>query len=57
MSAEECAAITLNAIAKKKRTLVYTLADKRTVWLNKLFPGLTDNLVRNFFYKNGELIK
>ncbi|UAY52809.1 SDR family oxidoreductase [Ferruginibacter albus] len=57
MTAEECAAITLKAIEKRKRTLIYTIADKRTVWLNKLFPSLTDKLVRNFFYKNNELIK
>jgi short-subunit dehydrogenase len=57
MTAEECAAITLKAIEQKKRTVIYTMADKRTVWLNKLFPKLTDKLVRNFFYKNGELIK
>jgi short-subunit dehydrogenase len=57
MTAEECAAITLKAIEKRKRTLIYTMGDKRTVWLNKLFPGLTDKLVRNFFYKNGTLVK
>jgi short-subunit dehydrogenase len=57
MTAEECAVITLKAIEKRKRTLIYTIADKRTVWLNKLFPGLTDKLVRNFFYKNGTLVK
>jgi short-subunit dehydrogenase len=57
MTAEECAAITLKAIEKRKRTVVYSITDKRTVWLNKLFPGLTDKLVRNFFFKNGTLIK
>ncbi len=57
MTAAECAAITLKAIQKRKRTLVYTMGDKRTVWLNKLFPGLTDKLVRNFFYKDGNLVK
>jgi short-subunit dehydrogenase len=57
MTAEECAAITLKAIEKRKRTLIYTMGDKRTVWLNKLFPGLTDKLVRNFFFKNGTLVK
>jgi short-subunit dehydrogenase len=57
MTAEKCAAITLRAIAKRKRTQVYTFADKRTIWLNKLFPSLTDRLVRNFFYKKGELVK
>ena len=57
MSAEECATLTLKAIEGKKRTLVYTLADKRTIMLNKLFPALADKLVHNFFYKNGELVK
>ena len=57
MSAEACAAITLKAIEKKKRTLIYTAADKRTVWINKWFPGLADKLVRNYFYKKGSLIK
>jgi short-subunit dehydrogenase len=57
MTAEECAAITLKAIEKRKRAVIYTIADKRTVWLNKLFPSLTDKLVRNFFYKDGILVK
>jgi short-subunit dehydrogenase len=57
MSAEECAAMTLKAIEGKKRTLVYTAADKRTIMLNKLFPALADKLVHKFFYKNGELVK
>lgn len=57
MTAEECAAITIKAIAKRKRTVVYSAEDKRTIWLNKLFPSLTDKLVRNFFYKNKELVK
>ncbi|MEI9935108.1 MAG: SDR family oxidoreductase [Ferruginibacter sp.] len=57
MTAEECAAITLKAIEKRKRTQVYSIADKRTIWLNKLFPGLTDKLVHNFFFKNEKLVK
>jgi short-subunit dehydrogenase len=57
MTAAECAAMTLKAIEKRKRTLIYTIADKRTVWLNKLFPGLTDKLVRNHFFKNGKMVK
>ena len=57
MTAQECARITIKAIEKRKRTVIYTIGDKRTVWLNKLLPGLTDKLVRNFFYKNGTLIK
>ena len=57
MTAEECAALTIKAIEKRKRTLIYTVADKRTVWLNKLFPSLTDKLVRNHFFKNGTMVK
>lgn len=57
MTAETCATITLRAIAKRKRTLVYTFADKRTVFLQKFFPKLADRLVRKFFFKNGELVK
>ena len=57
MTAEECSRITLRAIAKRKRTLVYTFADKRTIWLNKLFPSFADKLVRKFFFKDGALVK
>jgi short-subunit dehydrogenase len=57
MTAEECATMTLKAIEKRKRTLIYTMTDKRTVWLNKLFPSLMDKLVRNYYFKNGDLIK
>jgi short-subunit dehydrogenase len=57
MSSENCAAITVKAIAKRKRTLVYTFEDKRTIWLNRLLPKLTDKLVHNFFFKKGELVK
>jgi short-subunit dehydrogenase len=57
MSAEECARIILNAIEKRKRTVVMTFTGKRTVFLNKFFPGLADKFTRNFFYKNGNLVK
>jgi short-subunit dehydrogenase len=57
MTAERCAAITLRAIAKRKRTLVYTFTDRRTIWMNKLFPRLADKFVKKFFFKNGELVK
>jgi short-subunit dehydrogenase len=36
MTAEKCATITLRAIAKRKRTLVYTFADKRTIWMKPI---------------------
>jgi short-subunit dehydrogenase len=57
MTAEECAAITFEAIGKRKRTLVYSFEDKRTIFLTKFFPKLTDKLVYKFFYKNNELVK
>jgi short-subunit dehydrogenase len=51
MSTEECAAIIIKAIEKRKRTLVMTTQGKLTVWINKLFPGLADKLVFNHFAK------
>lgn len=57
MSAATCARHILNAIRRRKRTLVLTFNGKRTVFLNKWFPALTDRLVKNFFYKNGQLVK
>jgi short-subunit dehydrogenase len=57
MSSEDCAAYILKAIEKRKRTLVFTFADKRTVLLNKLFPSWTDKLVKKFFFKNGALVR
>ena len=57
MTPEECARHILNAIEKRKRTLVLTLTGKRTVFMNKFFAAWTDRLTRNFFYKNGKLIK
>jgi short-subunit dehydrogenase len=57
MSAEECAEHILKAIRKKKRTLVLTFTGKRTVFMNKFFPGLADKLAYKFFFKNGELVK
>ena len=57
MSADECAKRILKAIKKRKRTLVMTFTGKRTVLLNRIFPRLTDKMVRRFFYKDGELVK
>jgi short-subunit dehydrogenase len=57
MTAEECATHILSAIEKRKRTLVLTGKANRTVYLNRFFPALADKLVRNFFFKNGELVK
>jgi short-subunit dehydrogenase len=57
MTAEECALHIIRAIKKRKRTLVLTFNGKRTVFMNKFFPSLTDKLVRKFFFNNGELVK
>ena len=57
MTADQCAAITFGAIEKRKRSLIYTFADKRTIFLQKFFPKFADKLVYNFFYKKGELVK
>jgi short-subunit dehydrogenase len=57
MSASECAQHILDAIEKRKRTITLTFTGKRTIWLNKLFPKLTDKMVHNFYFKHGKLIK
>jgi len=49
MSAEECAARILQAIAKRKRTLIMSLQGKMTVWMNKFFPGFVDRQVFKHF--------
>jgi short-subunit dehydrogenase len=57
MSAEECADHILNAIRRKKRTLVLTFTGKRTVFMQKFFPKLGDKLTYNYFFKGGKLVK
>lgn len=57
MSAETCAGHILKAIRKKKRTLVLTFTGKRTIFMEKFFPGLTDKLVRKFYFKDNKLVK
>ncbi len=51
MTAEQCANIIVNAIDKRKRTVVMTLQGKFTVWINKWLPSLADKLVFNHFAK------
>lgn len=57
MTAGECAKEILEAIEKQKRTLVLTFTGKRTVFINKFFPSLADKLVKNFFFREGKLVK
>jgi short-subunit dehydrogenase len=57
MPADECAVYILEAIEHKKRTLVLTFTGKRTVFMNKFFPGWADKLVRKFYFKKGKLVR
>ncbi|MEN9696979.1 MAG: hypothetical protein RLZ56_400 [Bacteroidota bacterium] len=57
MSSEECAQHIINAIDKRKRSLVLTFTGKRTVFMNKFFPAWADKLAYQFFFKNGRLVK
>jgi len=57
MSAEECAFHILKAVENRKRTLVLTFTGKRTVFMNKFFPGLADKMAYKFFFKDGKLVK
>ncbi len=49
MTAEACAHIILNAIEKRKRSLIITTQGKLTVLLNRFFPRLADKLVYKHF--------
>jgi len=51
MSSNEVAAIIVNGVAKRKRTLIMTGQGKLTVFLQKTFPSLLDRLVFNHFKK------
>lgn len=57
MSPELCATHIINAIEKKKRTLILTFKGKQTVLVNKFFPGWADRLTKKFFFKDGKLVK
>jgi short-subunit dehydrogenase len=57
MSSEDCATYVIDAIGKRKRTLVLTFTGKRTVFMNKFFPAWADKLVHQFFFKEGKLVK
>lgn len=54
MSAETCASVIMAGILSRKRSIVMTGQGKLTVWLNKLFPGLTDKLVFKHFLSEAD---
>jgi len=49
MSAEECAERILDAMARRKRSLLMSAQGKLTVWMNKFFPGFVDRQVYTHF--------
>jgi len=51
MSAEEVAVHLLNAVNKRKRSLVLTSQGKMTMLLNKIAPGFLDKMVYNHMAK------
>ena len=51
MSAEECARRSLDALARRRRTVVMTRQGKLTVALSRFAPGLLDGLVYRHFSK------
>lgn len=57
MDAGTCANIIINAISRRKRSVVMTFQGKQTVFLNRFFPSLADKLVRAFFFRGGKLVK
>jgi len=55
MSSEEVAERIANGIAGRRRDLIMTAQGKLAVWMNKLFPALTDKLVYKHYQKEGTL--
>jgi len=55
MSSEEVAERIANGIAGRRRDLIMTAQGKLAVWMNKLFPSLTDKLVYKHYQKEGTL--
>jgi short-subunit dehydrogenase len=51
MSSEEVAERIVNGIAGRKRDIIMTGQGKLAVWMNKLFPALTDKLVYKHYTK------
>jgi short-subunit dehydrogenase len=57
MTAEDCATHILNAIEKRKRSVIFTTLAKRTLFMNRFFPALADKMIRRFYFKGSELVK
>lgn len=57
MQAPEVAEAIIKAIEHRKRTLVISFTGKRTIFMNRFFPSLTDKMVYKFFFKDDQLTK
>jgi short-subunit dehydrogenase len=57
MTPEQCAELIAKGVEARKRTVVMSFQGKQTVFLNRFFPGITDKLVRAFYFKEGKLVK
>ena len=57
ITVEECAEKILYYVAKRRRSPVLTFRGKFAVWSCRVFGRFADRIVRNFFYKNGELVR
>jgi len=55
MTAEKVAEEIVEAVRKRKRTIVLTTQGKLAVWMNKFFPSLADKLVYNEVAKEGDI--
>ena len=57
MTSETCAIHIIKAIEKKRRKLILTFTGKRTVFMNKFFPKLTDKLTYKYFFDTNGFLK
>ena len=48
MSAEQCALKLSQALEKRRTHVALTLLGKATIWMHRLFPGLTDRLTYSY---------
>jgi short-subunit dehydrogenase len=57
MTPDECAEHIIEAIEKKKRTLVLGSIAHRTLFMSKFFPSIADRMIKKFYFRNGKLMK
>lgn len=57
MSADECARHIVDAVEKRKRTLVLTGIGHQTLFMAKFLPALADRMIRRFYFRSGKLVR